>query len=150
RLIEFAGASDESVPAGSPSLTLDRAIEFLHEEAGLIGRQSGPATSPGIITSFWIEDLLAVGDVLWPGAMDDIWQSVSAAVAAPKLLVSYQRTPHYQEGQFERPDPQHRGAFNSGLELWKRIAAARYARTRRRGIGPVLWLNSGEPTAAKE
>jgi hypothetical protein len=122
------------VPASSPSLTFDRAIEFLREEAASIARATWPADSPGVITSFWIEDLLAVGDVLWPCRLQTAWDELSASIVPPKLLVSYAA-----EGISEGLD--HR--------LWQRIAEARLARTRRPGIGPTLWLSAEHPANAE-
>jgi len=133
-LIEVSGAGDETVPASSPSLTLDRAIEFLREEAALIARRTWPADSPGVITSFWIEDLLAVGDVLWPRVIESLWHEVSASIMPPKLLVSYSAMGVSEGG-------------DHGLR--QRIDQARQARTRRLGIGPTLWLSAENPTEAE-
>jgi 2-amino-4-hydroxy-6-hydroxymethyldihydropteridine diphosphokinase len=127
QLLEFPRAGEETVRTLSPSLTLERAIEFLREEAALIARRTWPANSPGVITPFWIEDLLAVGNVLWPGAMERVWHEVSASVLPPKLLVSYSAA--------EIPDCGDR-------ELRQRIAKARHARAQRPGIGPTLWLST--------
>lgn len=134
QLLEFPGAGDETLPSSSPSLTAERAIEFLREEADLIVRATWPADSPGVITPFWSEDFLAVGDVLWPHAMDRVWGEVSAAIVPPKLLVSYSAAGIPECGD---------------RELWQRIDQARLARTRRLGIGPTLWLSADDAAEAE-
>ena len=136
KLLEFPGAGETSRRSTSPSLTLDRAIEFLAEEAALIARRTWPADWPGVVTSFWIEDLLAIGDLLWPGSMDRVWGELSASIVPPKLLVSYSAAASSPFG-------------NAGMELWQQIAEARLARTRRLGIGPTLWLNAEKPAEAE-
>jgi 2-amino-4-hydroxy-6-hydroxymethyldihydropteridine diphosphokinase len=134
KLLKCPGACDTDRPANSPSLTLERAIEFLREEATLIAHRTWPADSPGVITPFWIEDLLAVCEVFWPRAMMSIWHEVSASIMPPKLLVSYSAA--------EMPG---RGDQDS----WQRVAKARRARTRRLGIGPTLWLSAENPADAE-
>ena len=134
KLLDSPAAGDAMVRAGSPSLTLKRAIEFLREEAALIARRTWPADSPGVITSFWIEDLLAIGDVLWPGELDRVWGEVSALIVPPKLLVSYSAVETAEPGDHE---------------LWQQIAKGRQARTRRLGVGPTLWLNADDPAEAE-
>src|SRR5262249_30149861 len=88
KLLEFPDAGATSCRSSSPRLTLDRAIEFLREEADMIARGTRLVDSSGVITSFWIEDLLAAGDVLWPGSIDRVWGEVPASIVPPKLLVS--------------------------------------------------------------
>jgi hypothetical protein len=133
-LLEFPGSGDDTAPVSSPSLTPQRAIEFLHEEAALIDRRTWPAGSVGVVTSFWIEDLLAIGDVLWPCPMQSVWEEISASIMPPKLLVSYSAA-----GISESIDH----------GLWHRMAQARLAQTRRPGIGPTLWLSAEHPANAK-
>src|SRR5262245_43856481 len=51
RLLEFPGAGDPSLPATSPSLSVSRAIEFLHDEAALLDRKTWPDGPSGCISS---------------------------------------------------------------------------------------------------
>src|SRR5262249_41235996 len=134
RLLELPNTRDTSCFSSPPSLTMERAIEFLREEAALIAWATWPAGSPGVITPFWIEDWLAIGDALWPSGMDHVWGEVSASIMPPKLLVSYSAAATAQPGDHE---------------LWQRIAKGRQARTRRPGIGPTLWLSDANPAEAE-
>ena len=146
RLLEFPAAGDPSPPAGSPSLTPQRAIEFLRDEAELIARDRWPAGGEGAIGSFWIEDLLAIGDVLWPGSLDAAWQRLSATVVPPKLLVLYETTVDRDFGLSEKADEQQQALAQ---QFCQRLNAARRVRAERRGIGPVLRLSAENPLAAE-
>ncbi len=143
RLIEFPSASVELFIGDSPSLTSRRTIEFLREEAGLISRDRWQLDSEGAISSFWIEDLLAIGDVLWPGALDADWRQISSSVVPPKLLVLYESadfgTNDVANGQRQREAQMFR----------QRLIAARDMRTQRRGIGPLLRLMTDDPATAE-
>jgi 2-amino-4-hydroxy-6-hydroxymethyldihydropteridine diphosphokinase len=134
KVLKWTDVGAAGRPASSPSLTLERAIEFLREEAALIARRTWHADSPGVITPFWIEDLFAVSEVLWPRAMDSIWHEVSASIVPPKLLVSYSTA---------------RISGCNDQELWQRIAQARRARTQQQGVGPTLWLSADKPAEAE-
>ncbi len=53
-------------PRGSTSLTIDRAIEFLRRQAALLTCESLPRG--GVISSFWMDDVLAVAGGAGPGS----------------------------------------------------------------------------------
>ncbi len=129
RLLEFA-----AIPAlDSPSLDLTSAIEFLRRQAEMLARENWSAATAGTVTPFWIEDLLALGDVLWPGELDNTWQTLSSAVVPPKMLVI----------------PAEPKASSDNQALHQRLAVALRIRASRPGIGPVLWLDLAEPGAAE-
>jgi 2-amino-4-hydroxy-6-hydroxymethyldihydropteridine diphosphokinase len=132
----------------SPSLSRPQTIEFLREQAALLNRQAWLAENRRGISSFWIEDLLAIADVLWPGAMDQMWQELSPTVVCPKLLVVYETDAE----QFRQHDEDAGRTSNSpvAVALWHRLNEARRARAARAGIGPVLWLDAADPAAAAE
>ena len=113
-------------PIDSPSLTLSWAIEFLRQQAQLLARHNWPESSPGAISPFWIEDVLALGDVLWPDALDNTWKGLSPTVVPPKLLVMLSEPSLPQDDQ----------------SLLHRLAVAVRIRASRKGMGPVLWLES--------
>jgi hypothetical protein len=116
-------------PLDSPSLTQTWAIEFLRQQAQMLARSKWPQSSPGTISSFWIEDVLSLGDVLWPDALDSIWQELSAGAVTPKLLVMLSETTPPHDDQ----------------SLIQRLAVAVRIRASRKGIGPVLWLDASDP-----
>lgn len=134
RLIEVAGAGDTGRPVGSPSFTKHMAIRFLEEQADLLGDTFRTQDAQPAMSSFWIEDLLAIGDVLWPGELDEVWESMTERIVTPKLLVVYQASVP--------------GSASESGELWGRLQDARRRRAARRGIGPVLWLAADDPGAA--
>jgi 2-amino-4-hydroxy-6-hydroxymethyldihydropteridine diphosphokinase len=157
KLIEFATADDDFSPLGSPSLGVRQTIEFLRKQAKLLARKNWPRTAgSGAISPFWIEDLLAVGDVLWPGAVDEAWQAMESSVVRPKLLVVCEATSQ----QFQQPSRKdsiqtHDSIYAEGkksgsiaVALWHQLNEARRQRTARPGIGPVLWLEGVEQDAA--
>jgi 2-amino-4-hydroxy-6-hydroxymethyldihydropteridine diphosphokinase len=133
RIVESSGSDDEIPPLDSPSLSLSWAIEFLRTQAKLLARADWPTELPGTISTFWIEDLLALGDVLWPGKLDSAWQALSATVVTPKLLVMHSEPAASSDDQLLR----------------QRVAVATQTRAARREIGPVLWLESADPSAAQ-
>jgi 2-amino-4-hydroxy-6-hydroxymethyldihydropteridine diphosphokinase len=145
-LIEFPQAGDEITPPGSPSLGLQQTIEFLRQQAILLARDKWPAEGGGI-SSFWLEDLLAIGDVLWPGALDETWQAVAETVVRPKLLVVCEATSQQFAGE---SDAQQKMASSVAIALWHRLNEARRARAARPGMGPVLWLEASDPTSAEK
>lgn len=121
----LAGQTTEIPPLDSPSLTLSWAIEFLRQQTQLLARSIWPKAPPGAISPFWIEDLLALGDVLWPGALDSAWQELSPTVVKPKLLVIHADSVTSETNQ----------------SLSERMTVAVRTRAARRDIGPVLWLD---------
>jgi 2-amino-4-hydroxy-6-hydroxymethyldihydropteridine diphosphokinase len=121
-----AGFAD--VASTSSGLTPARAIEFLHRQAEALARDRWPNDSPGAVSSFWIEDVLAMGDALWPGALNDAWQSISPLIVRPKLLVCCRET---------SMPPSTGGA--SGTRV----------RAQRPGIGPVLWIDANDAAGAQ-
>ncbi|HEY2760066.1 MAG TPA: 2-amino-4-hydroxy-6-hydroxymethyldihydropteridine diphosphokinase [Pirellulales bacterium] len=136
--------------ANSPSLPQAAAIEFLADFAGKISsqrftNQNSPIDSTGAISSAWIEDMLAIGDVLWPGVLDEACRRVGAAVVPPKLLVVLPSasdhispfSPGFQAG----PSASHQ---------WLKYDSARLSRTRRSGIGPVLRLDAADHAIAEQ
>jgi 2-amino-4-hydroxy-6-hydroxymethyldihydropteridine diphosphokinase len=146
-LIEFPGAGDQSAPASPPSLALDQTIEFLRDQAALLDRNQWPAGRLGAVSSFWMEDLLAIADVLWPGALDEQWRSLSATVVPPKLLVVYEASSQ----QFHEGDnPDRKAPTSVAIALWHRLNEARLARASRPRVGPVLWLNSSNQALAEK
>jgi 2-amino-4-hydroxy-6-hydroxymethyldihydropteridine diphosphokinase len=147
RLLEFPDAGDETPPAGSPSLSLAQTIEFLREQAELLARKNWMPESAGAISSFWIEDLLAICDVLWPGELDDQWQQLADKVLRPKILVVYDATS--QQFVQQESDSQQKPAIGIAVALWHRLNEARRARAARLGVGPVLWLETSEPEMAE-
>ena len=120
-------------PIDSPSLTQSWAIEFLRQQAHLLARDKWPESSPGAISPFWIEDVLALGDVLWPDALDNTWKGLSPTIVPPKLLVMLSEPSPPQDDQ----------------SLLQRLAVAVRIRASRKGIGPVLWLESADLAAAE-
>ncbi len=129
RLLEFA-----AIPAlDSPSLDVTSAIEFLRQQAQMLVRENWSTPKAGAVTPFWIEDLLALGDVLWPGELDSTWQTLASAVVPPKMLVI----------------PAEPKASSDNQALHQRLAVAVRIRASRPGIGPVLWLDLAEPDAAE-
>lgn len=132
QMLEFQGAGDIFAPSGSPSLNPERSIEFLHRWTESLAVGLAKKTTSGVLTSVWIEDLLAMGDVLWPGVLDAPWQELSARVPHPKLLVYYRPA-----STSPMADP-----------TLERIDDARRRRARRQGRGPVLWLDNVSETDA--
>ena len=104
-------------PRGSTSLTIDRAIEFLRRQAALLTCESLPRG--GVISSFWMDDVLAVAGARWPGEFEALWKPIAPAVVSSKLLVDFQRPANGGE------------------------------RIRRRGTGPVLRLATTDPATAE-
>jgi 2-amino-4-hydroxy-6-hydroxymethyldihydropteridine diphosphokinase len=147
QLLEFPDAGAETPPAGSPSLNTARAIEFLRDEADLISRDRWSVPNHGAISSFWMEDLLAIGDVLWPGALDATWRTLSAAVVPPKLLVLYDVGDNRDYGDADQGN--RRQSPDRAKILQKKLVAARHVRAARRGIGPVLRLSADNPVVAE-
>jgi 2-amino-4-hydroxy-6-hydroxymethyldihydropteridine diphosphokinase len=132
--------------ASSPSLTLEQTIEFLREQAALLARANPPPGNRGAISSFWIEDLLAIGEVLWPGALEAPWQSLNHKIIHPKLLVVCDATSQ----QFRRSSNQDKNDPASvATALWHRLNEARRNRAARPNIGPVLCLNDNDPNTAE-
>jgi 2-amino-4-hydroxy-6-hydroxymethyldihydropteridine diphosphokinase len=135
----------EFQPPDSPSLSLGQTIEFLREQAALVDQGNWPPERRAI-SSFWMEDLLAIGDVLWPGDLDEVWRSLIPTVVAPKLLVVYEAS----TDQFRREgDSDQQNARSVAIALWHRLNEARRARAARPGVGPVLWLDASDPAAAE-
>ncbi len=129
RLLEFA-----AIPAlDSPSLDVTSAIELLRQQAQMLARENWSTPKAGAVTPFWIEDLLTLGDVLWPGELDSTWQELASAVVPPKMLVI----------------PAEPKASSDSQALHQRLAVAVRIRASRPGIGPVLWLDLAEPDAAE-
>jgi 2-amino-4-hydroxy-6-hydroxymethyldihydropteridine diphosphokinase len=141
KLVDFAEGDDASPFGGLASLGLSQTIEFLRQQATLLDRKRWLGSrQPGAITPFWIEDLLAIGDALWPGAMTDAWQSLVASIVPPKLLVVYEATSQ----QFhESQTSEQKQSSSVAVALWHRLNEARRARAGRPGLGPVLWLEGG-------
>ncbi len=123
----------EFPPLGSPSLSADWAIEFLRQQAEMLARTAWPAEPAGAISPFWIEDVLAIGDVLWPEALERSWQELSPSVVQPKLLVVHAEPVTSADSQ----------------SLWQRVAVAVHSRASRRGVGPLLGLDFANPDAAE-
>jgi 2-amino-4-hydroxy-6-hydroxymethyldihydropteridine diphosphokinase len=146
KLIEFPQSGDETMLSGSPSLGLSQTIEFLREQAELLARKTFPSDSCGAISSFWIEDLVAIGDVLWPGELDELWRSLAETVVRPKLLVVYEATSR----QFhDEPNSARNTPSSVATAFWHRLNETRRARAARPGIGPVLGLDAGDEAAAE-
>jgi 2-amino-4-hydroxy-6-hydroxymethyldihydropteridine diphosphokinase len=133
RLLEIPGDFREIPAADSPSLTISWAIEFLRREAELLVRSNWPTIPSGTISSFWIEDTLALGDILFPGALDKTWKTLAPSIVPPKLLVL----------------PAENTSADRCDSLPQRLAEAMRARATRRGIGPVLELNTADPVAVE-
>ena len=108
RLLDFPDLEACFSPPGSTSLTIDRTIEFLRRQAGHLTRESLPGG--GVISSFWMDDLLAAARGRWPTEFEAVWKPIAPAIISPKLLVD-----------FRSPDD-------------------RGDRNQQRGIGPVLRL----------
>ncbi|HTQ40436.1 MAG TPA: 2-amino-4-hydroxy-6-hydroxymethyldihydropteridine diphosphokinase [Pirellulales bacterium] len=146
KLLQFSQEIEASAPVGSPSLGLRQTIEFLREQAALLARKSWTADGNiGAISPFWMEDLLAIGDVLWPGGMEEPWQTLAPSVVPPKLLVVYEASARqFHEMQNSEQAPPRSVA----VALWHRLNESRRQRAARPGIGPVLWLESVEQAAA--
>jgi 2-amino-4-hydroxy-6-hydroxymethyldihydropteridine diphosphokinase len=117
KLLDFPGYEAFFSPHGSTSLTIGRAIEFLRRQAALLTRESLPGG--GGISSFWMDDVLAVADARWPGEFDAAWKMIAPAVVSPKLLVDFQPP------------------ADGKKRIW------------RHGIGPVLRLATTDPAAAE-
>lgn len=132
-------------PPDSPSLSLAQTIEFLREQAAQVDRANWPPERRAI-SSFWIEDLPAIGDVLWPGQLDDVWHTLAPTVVAPKLLVVYEASTEQfrREGDSDQPS-----ARSVAVALWHRLNEARRALAARPGVGPVLRLDARNPAAAE-
>ncbi len=130
----------------SPSLTIAQTIEFLREQAALLACANLPPAGGGTISSFWIEDLMAIGDVLWPGALNTVWQSLNDTITRPKLLVVCDATSQqFHRGPYQEQTP----PSSLATALWHQLNEARRARAIRPNIGPVLWLNDSDPNTAE-
>jgi 2-amino-4-hydroxy-6-hydroxymethyldihydropteridine diphosphokinase len=145
KLLEIPSAGDESVPTGRPRLTLSGAIEFLREQAEILRREPWSDRPAGRISSFWIEDLLAIGEVLWQGDLDIIWNAIAPEIVRPKLLVCYDAQPSKPTGEI---DDAQTTDTNEAAELWQQLCAARKVRSEQPGIGPVLRLDPSDPVRA--
>ena len=138
---KFIAPTNADLPArlaNSPSLAPATAIEFLADFAGKISsqqfaNQNFPVGSMGAISPVWIEDVLAIGDVLWPGVLDEAWRRVGAAVVPPKLLVVLPS--RALTSAHENPPI---------TQLKNSIEQARLKRARRPGIAPVLRLDPAD------
>ena len=85
RTVQCGAQFPAQLGANSPSPTLPVAIEFLRTACNLLARDFFP-TDPakaGVITPFWMEEILALGDVLWPGELACLWGEL-----APKRRAS--------------------------------------------------------------
>ncbi len=132
----FAGAN-------SPSPTLPAAIEFLRTSCALLARDNFPnaSASAGVITPFWMEEILALGDVLWPGELDRHWRQISLNIVPPKLLVICDSTA-------KMDSMNHSDSTNRG-DLPAQFARALLARAARNGLGPTLSVSLADPAAAQ-
>jgi 2-amino-4-hydroxy-6-hydroxymethyldihydropteridine diphosphokinase len=145
KLLEFTSAGDESPSTGRPRLTLSGAIEFLRDQAEILRLEDWSDPSMGRISSFWIEDLLAIGEVLWQGDLDIIWNAIAPEIVRPKLLVCYDSL---QSNSTNAMNTAETSDTHQATELWQQLCAARRARSQQPGIGPVLRLDASDPVRA--
>jgi 2-amino-4-hydroxy-6-hydroxymethyldihydropteridine diphosphokinase len=118
KLLDLPEADELLASASSTSLTLDRAIEFLRRAAKMLARERLTGAD-GVISSFWIDDLLAAADARWSGEFETLWRTILPTIVPPKLLVEFESP---TDG-FERRSPS--------------------------GIGPVLRLATSDPAMAE-
>lgn len=149
RLIEFPGENASNPFDNPPSLTEARAIEFLRHQAQLLAIEHWPKSGTGAVSSFWSEDLLAIGDVLWPGKLDAIWQAVSERMVRPKLLICANSTSLADLQNYIGANDQKTSQSAADNDCRKAIRQAIVARAKRPGVGPVLWLDTRDPIAAE-
>jgi 2-amino-4-hydroxy-6-hydroxymethyldihydropteridine diphosphokinase len=149
RRIDFHGEI-ESIPIDySPSLTQSAAIEFLRRQAQLLTTSYWRHDTTGAVSSFWIEDLLAIGDVLWPGKLNAVWETLSEAVVRPKLLVCGIQTSTKEVVIGAAAGNPNSPQLAADIQRLQAIQLAHTARAQRPGIGPVLWLNTQDTAGAE-
>ncbi len=137
RVLDLSANELEIKLSDSPSLVTSRSIELFGREAEALNRASWSDAS-GAISTFWIEDVLALADLISPGALDTTWQAVAPGIVPPKLLVACTGSGGAA------------GAEAPGSELAGRVRDAIQRRASRTGIGPVLWVNLDNPADAEQ
>ncbi|HEY2883519.1 MAG TPA: 2-amino-4-hydroxy-6-hydroxymethyldihydropteridine diphosphokinase [Pirellulales bacterium] len=135
------GWNEFDLPAGPealltnvpPSPPVAEAIEFLVARTKLLNGKLRKAVEAGeTISSFWLESILAFGEVFWPGTLAEVWQAVEPVLIQPKLTVIYEVD----------------SATGIADDVFQKLNAAQRVRAKRLGIGPVLWLDANSPKEA--